>query len=120
MGLRRNEDHWLWSGGPVPPGADAITIGSLIIVRKDAAGSERLLRHELVHVHQWREFGAVGFLRRYVRSYLRWRVRGYGHWGAYNRIPLEVEAYWLARAMPPPAPPPAPPPVPSTEAPDPA
>ena len=39
----------------------------------------------------------VGFLVRYVGAYLRWRARGFGHWGAYRRIPLEVEAEWTAR-----------------------
>jgi hypothetical protein len=97
MPIQRDGDHWLWVGGPVPPGADAITIGSVVSVRKAASESERLLQHELVHVRQWRRFGIVGFLRRYLGSYLRWRLRGYGHWAAYRRIPLEVEAEWTAR-----------------------
>jgi hypothetical protein len=81
----------------VPPGADAITIGPLVSVRRAFADDERLLAHEAVHVGQWRRLGAVGFLRRYVWSYLGWRVRGYGHWAAYRRIPLEVEAEWTTR-----------------------
>ena len=87
----------VWRGGPVPPGADAITLGSLIIVRRSAADNRRLMRHEEEHVRQWRELGVVGFLRRYLGAYLRWRGRGYGHRGAYLRIPLEIEAEWLAR-----------------------
>lgn len=97
MRLERHADHWRLVGGLVPPGADAITFGRLIVVRRRAAGSARLLRHELVHVRQWRRLGVVGFLRRYLGAYLRWRVRGYPHWGAYRRIPLEVEAEWVAR-----------------------
>ena len=63
--LRRGPDgSRIWVGGPVPPGSAAITLGRLIIVRRRAAGDERLLRHELVHVRQWRQYGAVGFLRR--------------------------------------------------------
>lgn len=89
----------VWVGGPVPPGADAVTVGSLVIVRRDAADSERLLRHEGVHVEQWRRWGVVGFLRRYLGAYLRWRVRGYGHRAAYLRIPLEVEAFWWGEAI---------------------
>ena len=81
----------------MPPGADAITIGPVISVRRAAATDPRLLRHELEHVRQWRRLGVVGFLRRYLGSYLRWRLRGYGHWAAYRRIPLEVEAEWAAR-----------------------
>lgn len=86
----------LWVGGPVPPGADAVTLGSLVIVRRAHAGSEALLRHEGVHVLQWRRYGVVGFLRLYVGDYLRLRLRGYGHRAAYLRIPLEVEAAWWA------------------------
>lgn len=87
----------MWIGGPVPPGADAITLGRLIIVRKRAAGSERLLAHERVHVRQWAERGVVGFLARYLGGYLRARLAGYGHWAAYRRIPAEVEAEWESR-----------------------
>ena len=97
MGLERHDDHWRWVGGPVPPGAAAITIGPLISLRRRAAGNERLLRHELVHVEQWRRHGPVGFLRRYLGAYLRWRLRGHRHWDAYRRIPFEIEASWRAR-----------------------
>jgi hypothetical protein len=97
MALERADDHWLWIGGPVPPGQDAITIGRVVSIRRAASDDERLLRHESVHVRQWRRLGLVGFLRRYLGSYLRWRLRGYGHMAAYRRIPLEVEAEWEAR-----------------------
>lgn len=91
-GLRRRRDHWVWVGGPVPPGSDAITLWSLISVRASAASSPHLLRHEEEHVRQWRELGPLGFLRVYLGSYLRWRWRGFGHKAAYRLIPLEVEA----------------------------
>jgi hypothetical protein len=84
-------------GGPVPPGAAAITLGRVVSVRRRFATDERLLRHELVHVRQWRELGPIRFLARYLGAYLRWRLRGYGHWAAYRRIPLEVEADWESR-----------------------
>jgi hypothetical protein len=87
----------IWEGGPVPPGAAAITIGRVISVRQQAAGDELLLRHELVHVGQWRQFGVIGFLRRYLGAYGRARASGYGHWAAYRRIPFEIEAEWVAR-----------------------
>ena len=95
--LERHPDHWRLIGGPVPPGAAAITIGPVVSVRARAAGNGRLLRHELVHVRQWRALGPFGFLRRYLAAYLRWRLRGHGHWAAYRRIPLEIEAEWRAR-----------------------
>jgi hypothetical protein len=97
--VRRDGDHWLWVGGPVPPGADAITIGPVVSVRRAASADEHLMRHELEHVRQWRRLGVVGFLARYLAAYFRWRLRGYGHWGAYRRIPLEVEAEWNARRV---------------------
>jgi hypothetical protein len=81
----------------VPPGAAAITVGPIVSVRRASADDEQLLRHELEHVRQWRRLGVPRFLSLYLGSYLRWRVRGYGHWGAYRRIPLEVEAEWAAR-----------------------
>jgi hypothetical protein len=80
------------------PGADATTLGRFIFVRRSAAGSDRLLRHELVHVGQWRRLGVVGFAVRYLGAYARWRLRRYPHWAAYRRIPLEIEADWEARA----------------------
>ena len=95
--IERHGDHWRWVGGPVPPGASAITIGPVISVRRHAAASERLLRHEQVHVEQWRRLGIGGFLRRYLGAYLRWRLHGHGHWDAYRRIPLEIEADFLSR-----------------------
>ncbi len=84
-------------GGPVPPGSDAITLPGLIIVRRRAADDALLLAHEQAHLRQWRQLGWLRFLRRYVGAYLRWRARGYGHWAAYRRIPLEIEAEWEAR-----------------------
>lgn len=81
----------------MPKGADGITIGSLVIVREGHAGSAYLLRHEQVHVRQWRRHGVVGFLVRYVGAYLVGRLRGRDHRGAYLHIPLEIEADWIAR-----------------------
>lgn len=97
MHLERHPDHLRLVGGPVPRGAAAITLGRLVVVRARAAADERLLRHELVHVEQWRRLGAFRFLARYLRAYAIWRFRGLGHAGAYRHIPLEVEADWRAR-----------------------
>jgi hypothetical protein len=81
----------------VAPGAAATTLGRFIFVKPGAVGSARLLRHELVHVRQWRDLGRLGFLRRYLGAYVGWRLRRYPHWAAYRRIPLEIEAEWEAR-----------------------
>ncbi len=84
-------------GGPLPPSADGLTIGRLIIVRRGHEHSEYLVRHEQVHVRQWRRHGPVGFPARYLAGYLRGRLRRLGHEGAYLRIPFEIEADWVAR-----------------------
>lgn len=96
VAIERRDDCLLWEGGPVPPGADGITLGRLVIVRRGKV-SPYLMRHELVHVRQWRRHGAVGFLWRYLGAYAAGRLRGHSHRGAYLRIPLEIEADWVAR-----------------------
>ncbi|MFZ9629473.1 MAG: hypothetical protein ACO3C1_09010 [Ilumatobacteraceae bacterium] len=96
VSIERREDCVLWEGGPVPPGADGITIGRLVIVRRGMV-TPYLMRHELVHVRQWRRHGALGFLSRYLGAYAAGRLRGLSHRSAYLRIPLEIEADWVAR-----------------------
>ncbi len=76
----------------MPPGSAAITIGSVVSVRRRHADDARLLCHEAEHVRQWRELGKVTFLRQYLGAYLRWRRQGFGHQAAYRLIPLEVAA----------------------------
>ncbi len=97
MPIERRDGYRLWVGGPVPRGADGITVGSLVIVREAARHSAYLLRHEQVHVRQWRRHGVIGFPARYLGWYVLWRIRGKDHRGAYLRIPLEIEADWVAR-----------------------
>ena len=80
----------------MPKGSDGITLGSLVIVRRGKA-TPYLLRHELVHVRQWKRFGVIGFGVRYFGPYALWRLRGKDHRSAYLRIPLEIEADWVAR-----------------------
>jgi hypothetical protein len=62
MELRRRPGYWIWVGGPVPPGAAAMTLGRLVLVRRRAADDGVLLRHEEEHVGQWRRLGVPGFL----------------------------------------------------------
>lgn len=102
---RRDGAIWVVSRFSAP-GATAITLGPVVLIRERGLRSARLRRHELVHVRQWRELGVLGFLRRYLGAYLRWRLRRYPHWAAYRRIPLEIEAEWTARrsGLSPPAP----------------
>jgi hypothetical protein len=90
--LERRQGYWLLVGGPVPPGMAAITLGRLISVRARSAGDEQLLRHELVHVRQWRQLGVLRFSARYVGAYVRGRLAGRSHLDSYRQIPLEVEA----------------------------
>ncbi len=79
--------------------AAAITIRSTVFVRSDIVDAvltgamPELTAHELVHVRQWREQGAVRFLCRYVSEYLRLRLFGLGHDDAYRRIGAEWAAY---------------------------
>jgi len=62
--------------------AAAVTLGDTIVVHPDEPLSERLLRHELTHVRQWRE-RPWSFPLRYAWNHLR-----YG----YRENPYEVEA----------------------------
>ena len=76
MRLRRHEGFWLLVGGPVPPGAAAITIGPVVSIRRRAAGNRHLLAHEAEHVRQYAEHGLVGFAVRYLGEYLARRAGG--------------------------------------------
>jgi len=79
-------------------GVRAMTVPRRIYVSGEAyadiaAGrAARLLRHEAVHVDQWRRHGAVGFLGKYLGGYLRGRAAGLPHAVAYRAIPFEREA----------------------------
>ena len=97
MPFERRDGYRLWIGGPLPKGADGFTLGNVIIVKRGKEDSPYLLRHELVHVRQWRRYGVVGFSARYLGAYAWGRLRRHGHRGAYLRIPLEIEADWIAR-----------------------
>lgn len=97
MGIERADGYWLWVGGPVPPGAAAITVGPVVSVRRRSAGSAALLAHEAEHVRQYRERGITGFLLVYLAAYARQRLKGWPHGAAYRRIGFEVEAEWRSR-----------------------
>lgn len=101
MRIRRREpptiDEIRVVSGFAAPGATATTLGSTVFVRRGVTMSPRLRRHEYEHVLQFHRHGWVGFFRRYLGSYLRWRLRWYGHWAAYRRIPFEIQAEWRAQ-----------------------
>lgn len=89
--------RFLW-----PRWVAAMTMPWAIYVRGDllAASPEvlgRTIAHEMVHVRQWKQLGPVRFLYRYLGSYLGNRLAGMNHVDAYRSIPLELEAYRLAR-----------------------
>ncbi len=96
MALLRRHGFVVWEGGWVPRGVDGIALGRLVIVRRGRL-TPYVERHEAVHVRQWKRFGWIGFPTRYAATYLRWRLRGKDHRGAYLRIPMEIEADWVAR-----------------------
>ena len=93
----------------LPLDADAMTLGPLVLVRRDEmrhrTGRRELLAHELVHARQWAELGAARFLWRYLGGYATNLRRLRRHHDAYLAIPLEVEARaevgrWAARRPP--------------------
>lgn len=79
-------------------GADAITIGTTIYVRKgeydpNTVGGLVLLGHELTHVQQYQDRGRIGFFWRYGTDYLRGRLTyKLDHGDAYREIRDEREA----------------------------
>lgn len=86
-------------------GIHAITLGSTIYVqsvRYEAAvrGDEpELIAHELVHVEQWRTYGRLGFLARYLSDYTRLRLLGLTHGQAYRGIGFEHAAFKESKRM---------------------
>jgi Domain of unknown function (DUF4157) len=70
----------------LPEGTAAFTFGEHVYV-KGARASQELLLHEAAHVLQFRRYGKLGFLVRYV-----W----YGLTVGYRWNPLEIEARTFA------------------------
>jgi hypothetical protein len=79
-------------------GIAAMTLGRYVLVCRGHERDRELLAHELVHVRQWREQGAIRFLLRYLGAYVVNRRRGLDHWDAYEAIPFEIEARTLTGA----------------------
>ena len=77
----------------------AMTLGNTILVAghrfDEVVRGEQpdLLRHELVHVGQWRREGRVGFLAHYFSDYIRNRLIGLNHLVSYRAIGFEAAAF---------------------------
>lgn len=90
---------------PALPGSYVgITLGRRVMLAIDVPddGNSTLLAHELVHVRQWSERGAVRFIVDYVTAFLRSLPRTRSWNRSYRAIPAEAEARfeaseWAAR-----------------------
>lgn len=76
------------------PGRSGWTFGRWIFIKPNLAPDHetRLLRHERVHVEQYREHGIVGFLARYLSEYFVNLIKYRSHNEAYRQISFEIEA----------------------------
>jgi hypothetical protein len=63
---------------------DGITYKDTYYIKQHCADNLRLHFHELVHVAQWKQLGAVNFIQRYINE-----INYYG----YSKAPLEAMAY---------------------------
>ncbi len=68
----------------------AITLGSTVFTKLRSL-TPAVLRHERVHVEQWRHFGPIGFPLRYLWNHLK---------HGYHANPFEVEARAAERNAP--------------------
>ena len=82
----------------LPPAADGMTLGRFVFLRDDhiTNNGSTLLAHELVHVRQFAEMGAIRFLSAYLGAYFSNLRRLKNHRQAYLAIPLEQEARAVA------------------------
>lgn len=70
--------------GLLGPDTIGLTLGYAIFLRRDFAGDDVLLRHELRHVHQYECYGSIkAFLSVYLPQIVQF---GYAH------APLEIDA----------------------------
>lgn len=79
----------VWTGLPFVrwlTGHDCITVYDVVLAAPSTLRAETVA-HESCHVLQWRAFGFVGFLRRYLRQQRR---------NGYEANGFEREARWFA------------------------
>lgn len=80
---------------PKPPGPYVgITIGRFVFLTRTVPPGQTssLLAHELVHVRQWQELGAIGFIYRYLADFGQGLRRHRSWHAAYRGIKAEQEA----------------------------
>lgn len=71
----------------------AVTFGKHVYYAiNEESISHRLRKHELVHVHQYKQLGMIKFLYRYLKEYFKFRLKGMDHYHAYLEISFEKEA----------------------------
>jgi hypothetical protein len=85
--------------------ASGITLGSRVYIRREFFSDNGdipldLVAHEVAHVVQFLRDGTVPFLWRYVRDYALGLSKGLGDRSAYLAIPYEIEARYVADALP--------------------
>lgn len=90
--VKEKYDHWFARFMR----ASAVTIGHTVYYAlPEAKVTERLRRHERIHVRQYAQLGTLGFLLRYLGEYLNGRLKGKDHKAAYLAISYEKEAFNL-------------------------
>ena len=71
----------------------AITIWPFVFIRKGMNATERLIRHESIHIHQYTELLVLGFYPVYVWDWLHGLIKYKSGSTAYMHIRMEQEAY---------------------------
>lgn len=69
----------------------------LIAVSEEEAIKDNIIQHEMVHTLQIHSLGWFGMYWKYLVDYSRFRFAGLNHSEAYFALPLEVEAYKMAK-----------------------
>ena len=84
--------HKPWLFKYILRGYAAITIYPYVFT-KEKHPSNTLVNHERIHCDQMKRDGVIKFYIIYLLQYLRFRIRGKGHWDSYFSISYEREAY---------------------------
>lgn len=71
----------------------AITIWPFVFIRKGMEATEKLIRHESIHIHQYTELLVIGFYLVYVWDWLHGLIKYRSGSIAYGQIRMEQEAY---------------------------